>query len=171
MNLSIPAIPQHISLKLHSSYLTDHLMIFMCVCVFMCVWVLHSLAVIRSKLVVEEHLSALARDAGSVIAAMPARLWVKLCLRRSQFRRNTLPQAKQLYGLMSVWVSRWVFRFERWLKLRLHTGHLCGDSSMCKILCTARVRDWQKPLPHSVHLNGFSFEWMYLKNRRRRGWG
>ena len=32
-------------------------------------------------------------------------------------------------GLISVWVCRWVFRLERWLKLRWHIGHLCGDSS------------------------------------------
>jgi hypothetical protein len=69
----------------------------------------------------------------------------------------------QLYGLMSVCVSRCVFRFDRWLKLRLHTGHLCGDSSKCRILCTANVRDWQNPLPHSRHLNGFSLECMYLR--------
>uniref|UniRef100_A0A1A9WI13 Uncharacterized protein n=1 Tax=Glossina brevipalpis TaxID=37001 RepID=A0A1A9WI13_9MUSC len=30
------------------------------------------------------------------------------------------------------------------------------------ILCTASVRDWQNPLPHSAHLKGFSFEWIYL---------
>lgn len=69
------------------------------------------------------------------------RLWVKLCLLRSQFLLNTFPHDEQLYGFISVCVNRWVFRFERWLKLRLHTGHLCGDSSICKILCTASVRD------------------------------
>ena len=37
-----------------------------------------------------------------------------------------------------------------------------GDlDSMWRILCTARVLDWQNPFPHSSHLNGFSFEWMY----------
>lgn len=92
------------------------------------------------------------------VAAFAFRLCVRLCRRRSQFLRNTLPQDEQLYGLMSVWVSRCVFRLERWLKLRLQTGHLCGDSSKCRILCTARVRDWQNPFPHSPHLNGFSFE-------------
>lgn len=66
--------------------------------------------------------------------AFPFRLCVRLCLRRSQFRRKTLPHDEQLYGLMSVWVSRCVFRFERWLKLRLQTGHLCGDSSKWRIL-------------------------------------
>lgn len=91
-----------------------------------------------------------------------AKLCVKLWRLKSQFLRNTLPHAEQWYGLISVCVNRWVFRFERWLKLRLHTGHLCGDSSKCNILCTASVRDWQNPLPHSVHLNGFSFEWIYL---------
>lgn len=92
------------------------------------------------------------------------RLCVRLCLLRSQFRRKTFPQAAQWYGLMSVCVSRWVLRFDRWLKLRLHTGHLCGDSSMCRILWTASVRDWQNPLPHSRHLKGFSLEWMYLRS-------
>lgn len=91
------------------------------------------------------------------------RLCVRLCLRKSQFLRNTLPHWEQLYGLMSVWVRRWVFRLERWLKDLLHTGHLCGDSSMWRILWTARVRDWQKPLPHSVHLKGFSLLWIYLE--------
>lgn len=65
--------------------------------------------------------------------------------------------------LTSLCVSRWVFRFDLWLKLLLQTGHLWGDSSMCRILWTAKVRDWQKPFPHSVHLNGFSFEWIYLE--------
>jgi len=94
---------------------------------------------------------------------IPPRLWVRLCRRKSQFRRKTLPQSEQWYGLMSVWVKRWVLRFDRWLKLRLQTGHLWGDSSIWSILWTARVRDWQKPLPHSVHLNGFSLLWIYLK--------
>lgn len=62
-----------------------------------------------------------------------------------------------------VCVRRCVFRFDLWLKLRLHTGHLCGDSSKCRTLWTASVLDWQNPLPHSPHLNGFSFEWIYLK--------
>ena len=30
------------------------------------------------------------------------RLWVKLCLRRSQFLLKTLPHDEQLYGLISV---------------------------------------------------------------------
>ncbi len=52
-------------------------------------------------------------------------------------------------------------------------------------LCVASVRDWQKPLPQSRHLNGFStkyktniqinsfkkinlpFEWVYLKWTRK----
>lgn len=103
------------------------------------------------------------------VAAVPFKLWVRLCRRKSQFRRNTFPQDAQWYGLMSVWVSRWVFKLDRWLKLRLQTGHLCGDSSMCRILWTAKVRDWQNPLPHSRHLNGFSLEWMYLMKRRKTG--
>lgn len=65
----------------------------------------------------------------------------------------------------SLWVSMWVFRFDLWLKDLLQTGHLWGDSSMCKILCTAKVLDWQKPLPHSLHLNGFSLLWMYLEKK------
>lgn len=68
---------------------------------------------------------------------------------------------------MSVCVSKWVFRFDRWLKLRLQTGHLWGDSSRWRILWTASVRDWQNPFPHSVHLNGFSFEWMYLRRNSK----
>lgn len=108
---------------------------------------------------------AVASAAATCIPAIPARLWVSEWRRRSQLRRNTLPHAKQWYGLMSVWVKRWVFRLDRWLKLRWQTGHLCGDSSMCRILWTASVRDWQKPLPHSRHLNGFSFEWMYLRKQ------
>lgn len=64
---------------------------------------------------------------------------------------------------LSLCVRRCVFRLDRWLKERLHTGHLWGDSSMCRILWTARVRDWQNPFPHSAHLNGFSLLWMYLK--------
>lgn len=91
--------------------------------------------------------------------------WVRACLLRSQFLRNTLPQELHSYGLWSVCVSKWVFRLERWLKERLHTGHLWGDSSMWRILCTARVRDWQKPLPHSPHLKGFSLLWMYLEQQ------
>lgn len=67
----------------------------------------------------------------------------------------------------SLWVKRCVFKFDLWLKLLLQTGHLWGDSSMCKILCTASVLDWQNPFPHSVHLKGFSFECMYLKNRKQ----
>lgn len=97
-----------------------------------------------------------------VMVAIPFKLWVRLCRRKSQFRRKTFPQDAQWYGLMSVWVSKCVFKLDLWLKLRLQTGHLCGDSSMCRILWTARVRDWQNPLPHSRHLKGFSFEWMYL---------
>jgi hypothetical protein len=27
------------------------------------------------------------------------------------------------------------------------------------------VRLWQKPLPHSAHLNGFSLLWMYLQRK------
>lgn len=65
----------------------------------------------------------------------------------------------------SLCVNRWVFRFDLWLKLLLQTGHLCGDSSMWRILCTANVLDWQNPFPHSVHLKGFSFEWIYLEKK------
>lgn len=68
--------------------------------------------------------------------------------------------------LTSLWVNKWVFKFDLWLKLLLQTGHLCGDSSMCRILWTASVLDWQKPFPHSVHLNGFSFEWIYLEKKK-----
>ena len=69
-------------------------------------------------------------------------------------------------GLMSVWVKRWVLRFDLWLKHLWHIGHLWGLSSIWSILCTARVRDWQNPFPHSEHLNGFSLEWMYLWSLR-----
>lgn len=100
----------------------------------------------------------------SVYVGEEPKLWVKLCLLRSQFLLNTLPHTEQWYGLMSVCVRRCVLRLERWLKLRLHTGHLWGDSSMWRILCTANVRDWQKPFPHSPHLKGFSLLWMYLKH-------
>lgn len=93
--------------------------------------------------------------------------WVSAWRLRSQFRRNTLPHALHSYGLWSVCVSKWVFKLERWLKLRAQTGHLCGDSSMWRILWTANVRDWQKPLPHSPHLNGFSFEWIYLEMKKK----
>lgn len=99
----------------------------------------------------------------TVLEELAPKLWVRLCLLRSQFLRKTFPQVEQLYGLISVWVNRCVFRLDRWLKDLLQTGHLCGDSSMCRILWTAKVRDWQKPLPHSVHLKGFSLLWMYLK--------
>lgn len=102
------------------------------------------------------------------LVLVPVRLCVKLCRLRSQLRRNTLPHPLHLYGLISVCVNRWVFKFDRWLKLRLQTGHLCGDSSMWRILWTARVRDWQKPLPHSRHLKGFSFEWMNLRGVKRK---
>lgn len=68
----------------------------------------------------------------------------------------------------SLCVSRCVFKLDLWLKLLLQTGHLWGDSSICKILCTASVRDWQNPFPHSVHLNGFSFECMYLEHREQK---
>jgi len=37
----------------------------------------------------------------------------------------------------------------------------------CNVLWTAKVRDWQKPLPHSWHLKGFSLEWIYLQNNIR----
>ena len=86
--------------------------------------------------------------------------WVRMCRRRSQLRRKTFLQQVHSYGFRSVWVSKCVFRLERWLKLRAHTGHLCGDSSRWRIRWTASVRDWQNPLPQSPHLNGFSFEWM-----------
>lgn len=45
---------------------------------------------------------------------------------------------------------------------------LAGFSSltcMCNVLWTASVLDWQNPFPHSWHLKGFSFEWMYLEGR------
>lgn len=64
-----------------------------------------------------------------------------------------------------VCVRRCVFRLLLWLKLRPQTGHLCGDSSMCRILWTAKVRLWQNPLPQSLHLNGFSLLCMYLSVR------
>lgn len=48
---------------------------------------------------------------------------------------------------------------------------LAGLSSltcMCNVLWTANVLDWQKPFPHSWHLNGFSLEWMYLQSKQDR---
>lgn len=45
----------------------------------------------------------------------------------------------------------------------MHDLHLRSlFSSACEARCTANVRDWQNPLPHSLHLNGLSFEWIYL---------
>ena len=70
--------------------------------------------------------------------------------------------SKSCRGLTSVWVSKWVLRLDLWLKVRWQMGHLWGESSMCKIRCTARVRDWQNPLPHSLHLKGFSSEWIFM---------
>lgn len=78
-------------------------------------------------------------------------LWVNLCLRKSQFRLKTFLHWLHSYGLWSVWVRRWVLRFDLWLKLLLQIGHLWGDSSICRILWTAKVLDWQKPFPHSPH--------------------
>lgn len=69
-------------------------------------------------------------------------------------------------GLISVWVSRCVLRLDLWLKHRWQMGHRWGDSSMWRILWTARVLDWQNPFPHSLHLKGFSLEWMYLWSLR-----
>jgi len=40
----------------------------------------------------------------AVVGLVP-KLCVRLCLLRSQFLRNTLPHAVQLYGLMSVCVN------------------------------------------------------------------
>ena len=42
---------------------------------------------------------------------------------------------------------------------------LCKHSHTCMwmVLWTARVRAWQNPFPHSPHLKGFSFEWIYLE--------
>lgn len=69
-----------------------------------------------------------------------------------------------LIGVLCM--SRWAFRLDRWLKVLLHTLHLCGGSSLCMILCTAKVLAWQNPLPQILHLKGFSFEWIYLKQKR-----
>ena len=69
-------------------------------------------------------------------------------------------------GLTSVWVNRWVLRFDLWLNIRWQMGQRWGDSSIWRILWTAKVRDWQKPFPHSLHLKGFSLEWMYRWSRR-----
>ncbi len=97
-------------------------------------------------------------------------VWVKLWRRRSQLRRNTLPQCWQLYGLMSVCVSKCVLRLLRWLKVLPHVEHLCGDSWRWRVLWTANVRAWQNPLPQSGHLNGFSLEWMYLQQKEDKKW-
>lgn len=93
----------------------------------------------------------------------PLEACVNVCRLRSQFLLNSLPQEAQLYGLISVCVRRCVFRLLRWLNVRPHVEHLCGESSMWSIRWTAKVRDWQKPLPQSVHLKGFSLECMYLQ--------
>lgn len=59
-------------------------------------------------------------------------------------------------------VRRWVLRLDRWLKAFSQIGHLWGDSSRWRTLWTANVLLWQKPFPHTVHLNGFSLLWIYL---------
>ena len=59
---------------------------------------------------------------------------------------------------LSVWVCGGV------------VSHCWDLTCICKVLWTARVRDWQNPLPHSWHLKGFSLEWMYLWRRRERTW-
>ena len=69
-------------------------------------------------------------------------------------------------GLISVWVNKWVFKFDRWLKHLWQMGQRIGVSSMWRILWTANVLDWQNPLPHSLHLKGFSFECIYRWSRR-----
>ncbi len=58
------------------------------------------------------------------------------------------------------------FPLKRWKRSK-RFAQLTGLTCMCSALCTANVLAWQKPLPHSVHLNGFSFEWMYLKGGKR----
>jgi hypothetical protein len=40
------------------------------------------------------------------VVGIPFKLCVKLCRRKSQFLRNTLPHAAQWYGLISVCVNR-----------------------------------------------------------------
>lgn len=61
---------------------------------------------------------------GHSAAMQPPSPCVKLWRLRSQLRRNSLPQLLQLYGLMSVWVRRWVFRLLRWLKVLPQVVHL-----------------------------------------------
>lgn len=69
-------------------------------------------------------------------------------------------------GLISVCVSKCVFRFDLWLKHLWQIGQRIGVSSIWSIRWTANVLDWQNPLPHSLHLKGFSLEWIYRWSRR-----
>ena len=54
--------------------------------------------------------------------------WVSLCLLKSTFLWNDLPQRSHENGLNPVCFRLWVMRFELWLKAFPHTLHLWGFS-------------------------------------------
>lgn len=67
-------------------------------------------------------------------------------------------------GVLTAWPSHQVlFTKIRHLTLDGFSSFTC----MCNVLWTARVLDWQKPFPHTWHLKGFSFEWMYLRKKHK----
>lgn len=122
---------------------------------------------VRSKQVLEP-----VDTSSTVVGIVKSELWqrrswwqciVSWLLRSVQVAKNL---AHNVHSIgWSVWVIMWVLRLDLWLKALLQIGHLWGDSSICRILCTASVRDWQKPLPHSEHLNGFSLLCIYLERQ------
>lgn len=69
---------------------------------------------------------------------------------------GTVATAAVMGDVASVWLCMCVFRLVLWLNVRAHMGHLYSGSSEWVALCTANVRDWQKPFPQMEHLNGFS---------------
>jgi len=114
-----------------------------------------------------------------------ASVWIRIWQPSSLFVLNSFPQKWQSYGLLllcrqrvcrfncpnwlklllhsehlcgfsPVWTLMWVFRFPEWLNALSHTWHLYGFCPVWILLCPRRTLDFVNRLPHSVHKNGFS---------------
>ena len=85
-----------------------------------------------------------------------------MCLCKSPFWLNALPQCWHLYGLSPVWVRMWFCKLPLWLNPLPQCWHLYGLSPVWVRMCFCKSPLWLNPLPQCWHLNGLSPVWVRM---------
>ena len=74
--------------------------------------------------------------------------------------------SSRCFGLISVWVNMWVFKWLLLLNIFLQTGQWWSLSDLKIILWTDNPLAWLNPFPHCPHSKGLCFVCVYLWSLR-----